>query len=169
MVVLYESLQLAHKCILNSFYGYVMRKGARWYSMEMAGVVTHTGAKIISVANALCSKLGRPLELDTDGIWVALPASFPGEFKLATKGGKGFKASGARRGRMMRTCHPHIHASPTMTPSLSCLQISYPCSMLNRVTAANNTNSQYQTLVDRERKIYQTTTVTGGAREGGDE
>jgi DNA polymerase epsilon subunit 1 len=30
MVVLYESLQLAHKCILNSFYGYVMRRGARW-------------------------------------------------------------------------------------------------------------------------------------------
>ena len=29
--VLYDSLQLAHKCILNSFYGYVMRKGARWY------------------------------------------------------------------------------------------------------------------------------------------
>lgn len=27
--VLYDSLQLAHKCILNSFYGYVMRKGAR--------------------------------------------------------------------------------------------------------------------------------------------
>lgn len=24
MVVLYDSLQLAHKCILNSFYGYVM-------------------------------------------------------------------------------------------------------------------------------------------------
>ena len=41
--------QLAHKCILNSFYGYVMRKGARWYSMEMAGVVTHTGANIIKV------------------------------------------------------------------------------------------------------------------------
>ena len=45
----YNSLQLAHKCILNSFYGYVMRKGARWYSMEMAGVVTYTGAKIIQV------------------------------------------------------------------------------------------------------------------------
>ena len=28
---LYDSLQLAHKIILNSFYGYVMRKGARWY------------------------------------------------------------------------------------------------------------------------------------------
>lgn len=25
--VLFDSLQLAHKCILNSFYGYVMRKG----------------------------------------------------------------------------------------------------------------------------------------------
>ena len=46
--------QLAHKCILNSFYGYVMRKGARWYSMEMAGVVTHTGANIIKVRRHGC-------------------------------------------------------------------------------------------------------------------
>ena len=38
MCILYESLQLAHKCILNSFYGYVMRKGSRWYSMTMAGI-----------------------------------------------------------------------------------------------------------------------------------
>ena len=52
MCVLYDSLQLAHKCILNSFYGYVMRRGARWYSMEMAGVVTYTGAQIIQVAPA---------------------------------------------------------------------------------------------------------------------
>ena len=37
MEILMDSLQLAHKCILNSFYGYVMRKGARWKSMEMAG------------------------------------------------------------------------------------------------------------------------------------
>ena len=49
MVVLYDSLQLAHKCILNSFYGYVMRRGARWYSMQMAGVVTNAGAEIIQV------------------------------------------------------------------------------------------------------------------------
>lgn len=53
LVVLYDSLQLAHKCILNSFYGYVMRKGARWYSMEMAGVVTHTGAGIIQVGTMM--------------------------------------------------------------------------------------------------------------------
>ena len=69
MVVLYESLQLAHKCILNSFYGYVMRKGARWYSMEMAGVVTLTGARIIKGALDLVAHVGRALELDTDGIW----------------------------------------------------------------------------------------------------
>ncbi|CAN0493043.1 unnamed protein product, partial [Ectocarpus sp. 12 AP-2014] len=43
----FDSLQLAHKCILNSFYGYVMRKGARWRSMEMAGIVTYTGAMLI--------------------------------------------------------------------------------------------------------------------------
>ena len=42
--ILYNSLQLAHKVILNSFYGYVMRKGSRWYSMEMAAMVTHIGS-----------------------------------------------------------------------------------------------------------------------------
>lgn len=46
--VLYDSLQLAHKCILNSFYGYVMRKGSRWHSMEMAGIVCHSGSTIIT-------------------------------------------------------------------------------------------------------------------------
>jgi DNA polymerase elongation subunit (family B) len=45
--------QLAHKCILNSFYGYVMRKGARWRSMEMAGIVTYTGAHLIMQAREL--------------------------------------------------------------------------------------------------------------------
>ncbi|KAH6814720.1 DNA polymerase epsilon catalytic subunit [Perilla frutescens var. frutescens] len=85
MVVLYDSLQLAHKCILNSFYGYVMRKGARWYSMEMAGVVTYTGAKIIQNARLLVERIGRPLELDTDGIWCALPGSFPENFTDSKK------------------------------------------------------------------------------------
>lgn len=88
MVVLYDSLQLAHKCILNSFYGYVMRKGARWYSMEMAGVVTYTGAKIIQNARLLVDKIGKPLELDTDGIWCVLPGSFPENFTFKTNAGK---------------------------------------------------------------------------------
>ena len=88
MVILYDSLQLAHKCILNSFYGYVMRKGARWYSMEMAGVVTYTGAKIIQRACKLVEGIGKPLELDTDGIWAALPGSFPEDIVFHTKSGK---------------------------------------------------------------------------------
>jgi len=126
MCVLYDSLQLAHKCILNSFYGYVMRKGARWYSMEMAGVVTHTGANIIKRANELIGQVGRPLELDTDGIWCCLPGSFPEEFKFkSSKTGKTFK-------------------------------MSYPCAMLNVMLAENNTNNQYATLKDPEKRVYET-------------
>ncbi|TDH74036.1 hypothetical protein CCR75_003841 [Bremia lactucae] len=80
--LVYDSLQLAHKCILNSFYGYVMRKGARWHSMEMAGIVTHTGSSIITGARKLVEQIGRPLELDTDGIWAILPKSFPENFSF---------------------------------------------------------------------------------------
>ncbi|KAJ4832189.1 DNA polymerase epsilon catalytic subunit A [Turnera subulata] len=126
MVVLYDSLQLAHKCILNSFYGYVMRKGARWYSMEMAGVVTYTGAKIIQNARLLVDKIGKPLELDTDGIWCVLPGSFPENFTFKTKDLK------------------------------KKLTISYPCVMLNVDVARNNTNDQYQTLIDPVSKTYAT-------------
>ena len=117
MVTLYDSLQLAHKCILNSFYGYVMRKGARWYSMEMAGVVTYTGAVIIQKANKLVEAIGKPLELDTDGIWCCLPATFPTEHQFRGAGGKKLPA------------------------------ISYPCVILNRMVALANVNDQYQTLV----------------------
>nr|KAJ0201048.1 hypothetical protein LSAT_V11C600314360 [Lactuca sativa] len=126
MVVLYDSLQLAHKCILNSFYGYVMRKGARWYSMEMAGVVTYTGAKIIKKANKLVEKIGKPLELDTDGIWCALPGSFPENFIFKFRDSK------------------------------KKFTISYPCVMLNVDVARNNTNDQYQTLKDPINRTYTT-------------
>lgn len=88
MIVLMDSLQLAHKCILNSFYGYVMRKGSRWYSMEMAGIVCQTGANIIRMAREIVERIGRPLELDTDGIWCILPASFPENFQFNLKSGK---------------------------------------------------------------------------------
>ncbi|ODN97119.1 DNA polymerase epsilon catalytic subunit A [Cryptococcus amylolentus CBS 6273] len=93
MIVLYDSLQLAHKCILNSFYGYVMRKGARWYSMEMAGITCLTGATIIQMARQLVEQIGRPLELDTDGIWCMLPGVFPEDFNFKIKGGKKFGVS----------------------------------------------------------------------------
>ncbi|KAF2685905.1 DUF1744-domain-containing protein [Lentithecium fluviatile CBS 122367] len=88
MIVLFDSMQLAHKVILNSFYGYVMRKGSRWYSLEMAGVTCLTGARIIQIARQLVERIGRPLELDTDGIWCILPATFPENFAFKMKNGK---------------------------------------------------------------------------------
>lgn len=88
MIILFDSLQLAHKVILNSFYGYVMRKGSRWYSMEMAGVTCLTGAHIIQMARELVERIGRPLELDTDGIWCMFPATFPENFAFSLKSGK---------------------------------------------------------------------------------
>ncbi|RPB25462.1 DNA polymerase epsilon catalytic subunit A [Terfezia boudieri ATCC MYA-4762] len=88
MTILFDSLQLAHKVILNSFYGYVMRKGSRWYSMEMAGVTCLTGAHIIQMAKELVERVGRPLELDTDGIWCILPATFPENFAFTLQGGR---------------------------------------------------------------------------------
>ncbi|KAL6707424.1 DNA polymerase epsilon catalytic subunit [Coniothyrium glycines] len=88
MIVLFDSMQLAHKVILNSFYGYVMRKGSRWYSLEMAGVTCLTGARIIQLARSLVERIGRPLELDTDGIWAILPATFPENFAFKLSNGK---------------------------------------------------------------------------------
>ena len=87
----YDSLQVAHKCILNSFYGYVMRKGARWRSMEMAGIVTKNGADLITQARVLVEQIGRPLELDTDGIWCILPKSFPDVYTFKAHDGSKLK------------------------------------------------------------------------------
>ncbi|CAJ0927336.1 unnamed protein product, partial [Mesorhabditis belari] len=119
LCVLYESLQLAHKCILNSFYGYVMRKGSRWFSMEMAGIVCHTGANIITEARKLVEKIGKPLELDTDGIWCLLPFSFPENFT--------FKVTGWKKDK---------------------ISISYPAAMLNALVHQKFTNDQYHRLQD---------------------
>jgi len=83
----YDSLQLAHKCILNSFYGYVMRAGARWHSIEMAGITTFTGSNLIRVAREFVDRVGLPIELDTDGIWCMIPAVFPDAFVFKTKKG----------------------------------------------------------------------------------
>lgn len=57
---------------------------ARWHSMEMAGIVCFTGANIIMKAREIIEQIGRPLELDTDGIWCILPASFPENFTILT-------------------------------------------------------------------------------------
>ncbi|KAJ8965898.1 hypothetical protein NQ314_003839 [Rhamnusium bicolor] len=123
--VLYDSLQLAHKCILNSFYGYVMRRGARWHSMEMAGIVCFTGANIIMKAREIIEQVGRPLELDTDGIWCILPASFPENFRIETSHEKKKK-----------------------------FNVSYPNTVLNAMVKEHFTNDQYHELVDPARLEY---------------
>ncbi|XLS52045.1 hypothetical protein HN51_012722, partial [Arachis hypogaea] len=66
----------------NPFYVDTVR---RWYSMEMARVLTYIGEKIIQNACLLVEKIGQPLELDTDGIWCALPGYFPKNFTSKTK------------------------------------------------------------------------------------
>ncbi|KAF7989243.1 hypothetical protein HCN44_007840 [Aphidius gifuensis] len=124
--VLYDSLQLAHKCILNSFYGYVMRRGSRWFSMEMGGIVCLTGAHIIMKAREIVEKIGRPLELDTDGIWCILPASFPDNYVITTNHKKKTKVT-----------------------------ISYPNAVLNFMVKDQFTNSQYHELVDPIEGTYE--------------
>ncbi|KAJ8723761.1 hypothetical protein PYW07_007741 [Mythimna separata] len=124
--VLYDSLQLAHKCILNSFYGYVMRRGARWHSMEMAGIVCYTGANIIMKAREIIEQVGRPLELDTDGIWCILPSSFPENVTVLTT-------------------HPKKKK----------INVSFPNAVLNAMVKDHFTNDQYFELVDPEQKKYE--------------
>ena len=126
LVVIYDSLQLAHKCILNSFYGYVMRRGARWHRMEMGGIVCTTGSTIIKRTRELIEQIGRPLELDTDGIWCVLPATFPENYELVTR-----------------------------DPARPKVVISYPCSLLNLLIKDHYTNDQYHELVDKEKHAYE--------------
>lgn len=91
-----------------------MRKGARWQSMPMAGIVCLTGSKIITKAREIIEKIGRPLELDTDGIWCIMPGSFPQEFTIHTN-----------------------HAKKTK------FNISYPNAVLNTMVKDEFTNDQY--------------------------
>ncbi|CAK9103188.1 unnamed protein product [Durusdinium trenchii] len=106
-----QKLRLAHKCILNSFYGYVMRKGARWHSMKMAGIVTYTGANLIREAREFCEQVGLPLELDTDGIWCLLPKSFPDTFKIKMMLGHKYQdALSKLRAEFPRA--PEVHQPP---------------------------------------------------------
>uniref|UniRef100_A0A2K5KBR1 DNA polymerase epsilon catalytic subunit n=1 Tax=Colobus angolensis palliatus TaxID=336983 RepID=A0A2K5KBR1_COLAP len=100
---------------------------ARWYSMEMAGIVCFTGANIITQARELIEQIGRPLELDTDGIWCILPNSFPENFV--------FKTTNAKK--------------PKVT-------ISYPGAMLNIMVKEGFTNDQYQELAEPSSLTYVT-------------
>ncbi|EDO08465.1 DNA polymerase B exonuclease domain family protein [Babesia bovis T2Bo] len=117
-ILVSDSLQLAHKCILNSFYGYVKRGGSRWYSMEMGAIVTYAGAEIIDAAHKLIRDVGIPIELDTDGIWCMLPDIFPAVVDLKCKG------------------------------SNKTLELEYMTTVLNRLIERQWTNDQYLEMED---------------------
>ena len=110
--------------------------------MEMAGVVTATGAAIIDRAAKLVRGLGAPLELDTDGIWCCLPASFPEDLVFTRKGEGGDGGGGGKKK----------------------VKVSYPCAVLNVMVARNNTNDQYQDLVD---DVEATVAGSDGGEGGG--
>ena len=74
----------------------------------------------------VAEQVGRPLELDTDGIWCVLPASFPENY-------------------VVKTTNPK---KPKVT-------ISYPGAVLNIMVQDNNTNDQYHELVDKEGLVYE--------------
>lgn len=94
--------------------------------MEMGGIVCYTGANIIMKAREIIEQVGRPLELDTDGIWCILPASFPENITIYTTLEKKKK-----------------------------INISYPNAVLNSMVKENFTNDQYHELVDPERLAYE--------------
>ena len=58
------------------------------HRMTQSGSQTERFTLVLQRACALVSQLGRPLELDTDGIWAALPGTFPENFKFKNKNGK---------------------------------------------------------------------------------
>lgn len=94
--------------------------------MEMGGIVCYTGANIIMKAREIIEQVGRPLELDTDGIWCILPASFPENVTIYTTQEKKKK-----------------------------LIVSYPNAVLNSMVKEHFTNDQYHELVDPERLNYE--------------
>ena len=52
-------------------------------------MVTYIGSNIINDSKVFVEgKIGKPLELDTDGIWMLLPKGFPEDVKIKLKNGK---------------------------------------------------------------------------------
>ena len=151
--------------------------------MEMAGIVCYTGAGIIKCARELVEQIGRPLELDTDGIWCVLPQSFPENFVI--------KTTNPKKSKVITISYPGsislkkilyiLHFLKVtfyflwkilkkelfffvkliflkilyFTSFFSKVTISYPGSVLNIMVQDNNTNDQYHELVDPENLVYE--------------
>lgn len=91
---------------------------ARWHSMQMGGIVCLTGSNIIRRAREIIERVGRPLELDTDGIWCVLPATFPQNYEVISMHEKKKKFT-----------------------------VSFPNAVLNMMVKDHFTNDQYHELV----------------------
>ena len=78
-----RNMQLAMKVLLNSIYGMLKSVGARFWSIDAAGVTCAVGQNIINFAINLCEKYACAIniEVDTDGLWTALPNIIPLELK----------------------------------------------------------------------------------------
>ena len=94
--------------------------------MEMAGIVCYTGAGIIKAARELIEQIGRPLELDTDGIWCIMPGSFPENYTIKT----------------------------TRTDKKSKVTISYPGAMLNIMVQVGLTHSIYYIVYSSKQLLF---------------
>lgn len=72
-----RNMEKGLKVLLNSFYGYMKSRGARFWSMDVAGATCMKGQEIISFAIDFCNKIAINIEIDTDGLWTALPSIIP--------------------------------------------------------------------------------------------
>ncbi len=128
---------------------------ARWYSMEMAGIVCFTGANIITQARELIEQIGsdpyllsefwlcdsfiviylliefillffrRPLELDTDGIWCVLPNTFPENFVIKSTNEKKAKVTISYPGAMLNIMVKVIYLSLLLASKPHYRQVNY--------------------------------------------
>lgn len=121
-------------------------------------------AGLIQQARTLVEQVGRPLEIDTDGIWCILPSSFPQDFSFTTK----VRAASAA----CRT--PHASCSSALTSVRSPLRlpplqdgkkigIHYPAVMLNADVHENYTNHQYQEMLKAPGAAAGAASAAGGS------
>ncbi|MFW9778618.1 MAG: 3'-5' exonuclease [Candidatus Heimdallarchaeota archaeon] len=79
----HDSTQLGMKVPLNSIYGLLgMKGGVRNASTPSAGITTKLSADLIQWAADQLEQIGWVTELDTDGIWLWLPKTFPIDFPV---------------------------------------------------------------------------------------
>lgn len=68
------------------------------------------GARIIQDATDLVMAVGRPLELDTDGIWCVLPSIFPENYVFESVDAKGNVKKINMRCVYLVSLHCYLHA-----------------------------------------------------------